>query len=186
MEAKTYLQLRETIRNGDCVLWQGKGIVPWMILKFTEHSHASLIVRFKEAKGLDDRVFMVEALGGGLDFTCLSTRLAKDKGRAFLFQPNCLWQGSQEQIRVMAIDAKVRGIKYDYKSLIANLFGRVSNDVSRYFCSEFVWVKWGRTGVLGNGNLTELGALMLKKNKAPRPGDVPSWVHGKLTEIIKE
>jgi len=184
MEQIPYLQLRETIRNGDCILWQGTGFVPWAIMKWTDYSHASLVVRFQEAKGFEERVHIVESLSGGLKFNCLSYRLEKDKGRAFLFQPNCLWQNSQERIRVAAINDKVRGIKYDYKGLFTNLLGRVNNDAGRYFCSEFVWVKWGENGVLGNGNLTELGEKMLKKNKAPRPGDIPLWMNGKLTEII--
>lgn len=186
MKANTYIQLREDIRSGDCILWQGKGFVSWLIQKWTDYSHASIVVRFQEAAGLGERVYMVEALAGGLTFTLLSERVKHSKGRVFLFQPHCLWESSQQMIRHDVLGALARGVKYDYKGLFANLFGRVSNNASRYFCSEFVWVKWGKGGVLGNGNLTDAGAAALKRNKAPRPGDIPLWVNGELTEITKE
>ena len=185
MEAKTYLQLREDIRSGDCILWQSKGLVPWLIMRWTEYSHASLVVRFQEAAGLQDRIYMIEALSSGLTFTLLSERVQQMKGKAFLFQPHCLWQNSQEVLRHDALNALAKGIKYDYKGLFGNLFGRVNNNAKRYFCSEVVWVKWGKAGVLGNGNLTDAGAAALERNKAPRPGDIPLWINGTTREIVK-
>jgi len=185
MIQQTYLQIRETIRNGDCILWQSRGIVPWIIQRFTAYSHASLCVRF-DAPGMTDRVYMVEALSGGLKFTLLSERIAGMRGRAYLFQPSCLWGVNQERIRADTMTALSMGIKYDYKGLFGNLFGRVSEDAKRYFCSELVWAKWRKSGLLGNGCLTDAGKIALERNRAARPGDLPAWVMGRTFEIIKE
>lgn len=183
---KTYDEIRPSLRTGDCVLWQSRGLVPWVIQRWTDYSHAALIVLLDKYAGLTDRVFLVEAVSKGLQLTLLSQRIpAPGKGRAFIFQPCTLHGYSQNTIRADAVTATAAGIRYDYKGLIANIFGRVSMDARRYFCSELVWAKWHQAGVLRYDNLTSAGQRALERNRAPRPGDLPDWVRGEITEVTR-
>ncbi|SDB03706.1 hypothetical protein SAMN05660653_00169 [Desulfonatronum thiosulfatophilum] len=183
---KTYKEIRPLLRTGDCVLWQSRGLVPWIIQRFTAYSHAALVVRLDEYCGLKDRIFLVEAVSKGLVLSLLSGRIpATGKGRAFIFQPRTLYGYSQDKIRSDALTATARGVGYDFKGLFANVFGRVSTDAKRYFCSEVVWRKWDMAGVLRYDNLTESGQAALKAGQAPRPGDLPLWVNGTAREIVK-
>jgi hypothetical protein len=180
---KQYAEVRDTIRTGDCIQWKSKGLIPRIIRLWSEYSHSSLVVRFDKYEDMVDRVFLIEALSGGLTMTLLSKRIQETKGTVFLFQVNNHYDDSEAAIRRDASVALAHGIKYDYKSLFMNMMGRVSNDASRYFCSEFVWEKWRKSGML-RGNMTALGLKMLEKKRAPRPGDIPLWVHGKTTELL--
>lgn len=185
-QPKTYDEIRPSLRTGDCVLWQSRGVVPWIIQRWTDYSHAALIIRLDEYCGLKDRVFLVEAVSRGLTLTLLSERLPRPgRGRAFLFQPETLHEYSQNAIRADALTATAQGIGYDFKGLFANLFGRVSLNARRYFCSELVWAKWHKAGVFRYGNLTEAGQSGLDRNRAPRPGDLVAWVRGDVVEVTR-
>jgi hypothetical protein len=48
------------------------------------------------------------------------------------------------------------GIPYDYQSIFHQLFGKVSADARRLFCSEYCYLAYGFTG------------------KAPAPADMPA------------
>ena len=181
-QMKSYSDIRDTIRTGDCIQWKSRGVIPWVIQRWSEYSHSSLVVRFDKYKDMKDRVFLIEALSGGLTFTLLSDRLQKSKGKAYLFQIRTHYPDAEAMLRRDASIALASRIRYDFKGLFGNLLGRVSNDASRYFCSEFVWDKWRTSGML-LGNMTALGLDMLGKEKAPRPGDIPLWVHGTTAEI---
>ncbi len=186
MDVRSYDQVRPLLRSGDCVLWRSRGLVPWIIQRFTEYSHAALVVRLDEYEGLRDRVFLVEAVGSGVELRLLSERLPRDgRGRAYVFQPQTLRGYSQDWIRAEALTLAARGVGYDFKGLFGNLLGRVSTDAQRYFCSELVWNKWHKAGVLRANNLRPEGVEALRRGKAPRPGDIPDWMRGDTTEVTR-
>lgn len=174
MTPTPYVLLRPQMSTGDAILWQGEGLISGAIRKFSKYSHASLVIQFRKGNRKD--VFLVEALPSGLELRHLSSRLKEYKGRAFLyhtralpFQRDIMWK--------FAMDNCAKGMPYDYRGLLNNMFGRVSQDSKLFFCSEFVWEAWIR------GNYVEA------TEKAPRPGDIPEWdfFRGELTEIaIKE
>ncbi len=180
-----YKRLREEIRTGDCILWKSRGLLPWVIQLWSEYSHASLVVRLDLYAGLRDRVFLVEALSHGLALTLLSARLESTRGEAWLFHPDGLGAAEEDRLRESALLNCAKGAGYDYGGFLANLFGRVSMDAQRYFCSEHVWSEWKTAGVLTFAALTPLGAESHMLRLAPRPGDIPRWIYGTRTQLAK-
>lgn len=165
-----YKDLRSNIKTGDCILWQGESLLSRVIRYFSEYSHASLVIRLNEYEGLKDRVFLVEALSYGLKLKLLSERIRDYDGKVFHFEVP-LEIDERDRIRAFSLIKCAEGIPYDYHSLFWNALGRVNMDAKRYFCSEFVWAAWRAVGFVG-----QVGT-------APRPGDIPKWVKGKLARI---
>ena len=169
-----YDELRPMMRTGDAILWEGSGLLSWLIRRWSKYSHASLIVRMERYGDLRDTVFLVEALATGLELRRLSQRLEGYAGKAFWFQPSDLTTWQRDMIRSEALKACGAGIGYDYKSLFRNILGHVSMNARSYFCSEFVWDMWVRVKALFTYG---------QENRAPRPGDIESWVAGRTEEI---
>lgn len=169
-----YPVLRPWLTTGAVILWQGRSLLSRAIRLFTPYSHASLVVR-----GLDDldrnRVFLVEALETGLELRLLSERVKGYNGRVFAFRPYGLTKSAQGRVKSFAIDQCARGIRYDYKGLLANIFGRVSEDARRYFCSEFAALALEQAGVYRSAPFLGFHAA--------RPGDIPKWFVGETREI---
>lgn len=169
-----YPALRPWLTTGAVILWRGDSLLSRAIRLFTPYSHASLVVR--DLDSLDrNRVFLVEALETGLELRLLSERIKGYNGRVFAFRPYGLAKCVQERVKSFAIDQCARGIRYDYKGLFANIFGRVSEDARRYFCSEFAALALEQAGV--HRSAPFLGP------RAARPGDIPKWFVGETREI---
>lgn len=183
MSAERYQQVRSRFRTGDAVLWRSRGLLPALIRLWSDYTHASLVIRLDEYAGLRCRVFLVEALSGGLTLTLLSQRLAETKGGAWLFQPNGLGEEQSSLLRASALINAARRVRYDFKGFLANMLGHVSMDARRYFCSEHVWDEWDHANVLTPDVLTEEGRRAYQQGKAPRPGDLPRWIHGELVDL---
>lgn len=167
-----YKNIRSQMLTGHAIVWKGKGIISSLIMKWSPFSHASLIVRLREYKELKRRVFLVEALADGLEFRLLSERL-KEGGEAY-WLPTDMTIGQMSKSREHALLECARGIPYDYGSLFKNIFGRVSSNARKYFCSEFVWLNWVYAGYVR----TDEKILV-----APRPGDLPTNIDVKPIRI---
>ena len=125
-----YLKYREKIRTGDAILWKGKGIISWLIRRWSKYSHASLVIRLHKYKDFVNRVFMVEALSHGLKLTLLSKRIKDYDGEVF-WLPVKMDEGQRvKTIRYALVEcAETDG--YDYEGLFKNVFGRVSQDADK-------------------------------------------------------
>lgn len=178
--------VRQQIQTGDCVLTKGSGVVSKLIRLFTDFSHAMLVIKFDEYDNLEDRIFLLEASSRGNRFVLLSDVIDTYSGEKFLFKPNNKSDDIKSNIQEESLLQVSSQKKYDYSGLFRNIFGRISLDADEFFCSELVWYMWLKTGLLDSkSNLTETGLNKLNQNKAPRPGDIPKWVHGKLMKISK-
>jgi uncharacterized protein YycO len=111
----------------------------------------------------------------GLELRLLSKRLENYDGEAFWFHVE-MTEDQRSQILDFALTNCASGIPYDYESLFKNMLGRVSADATRYFCSEFVFDAWVHAGVTSYP----------PSGSAPRPGDIPKWAKGILTQITAE
>ena len=178
METKKYHEIRKELVTGDIILWRGKSLISRIIELFTLYSHASLVVRMDMAQ-LKDRLFVIESLPEGLSIRLLSKKINNYHGKSYLFQPTFVHlEGKEMQDKILewAFNKLARGISYDFKGLIANIFGRVHPDAKQYFCSEFVADALIENGIKSYG----------PKDKAARPGDIPKWFLGKTTQILKD
>lgn len=182
-----YKAVRDRFQTGDCVLTKGNGLISRIIRLWTEYSHAYIVVRPERYKGLEDRVFMLEAMQTGVRMVLLSDILKKYRGRIDLFKPAGKTPEIEKEIVINSFVAAASQIKYDFGGLFANVLRRTSVTIDSYFCSELVWVKWLKAGLISMNsyNLTMQGVIGLTHGKGPRPGDIPKWVHGELINKIR-
>lgn len=162
-----YYRHRPEIQSADLLQWQSKSLLGKMIRIFSpgaNHSSSTLCMSYH---GLEDRRWTTEALEHGLEINLLSDRLEAHNG--------CVWwhplkpehDPCRKRIAALSVlRATTRSNRgYDYDSLFKNIFGRVSADARRYFCSEFVYL---------NGR--DCGLPLPDEwpwEQAPRPGDMP-------------
>lgn len=154
-----YEKISKYILSGDVILWKGNHLISRAIRLFSEYSHASLILRLNEFEGLKDRRFVLEAVNKGITINLLSEAF-KEHGEAYLFSLKEEHNDKRDQIISWAMGKM--GTPYDFHGVFRNIFGRVSSDVKRLFCSEYVYESYKEAGIVG-------------EQKAPRPGDLAKW-----------
>jgi hypothetical protein len=158
-----YVLLRPAIQTGDVILWKGNSFAQRLIRIYGGYSHASLVVRFdRRTGGLEEHVFVVEAVGGGLKLDLLSESLKRAHGRAYHLRVP-LSDEQRTQAKDIALRWAEKSTPYDFGGVFRNVLARVSVDVGRLYCSEWCW--W----VLEQVNFVT-GKI------APRPGDLAKWL----------
>lgn len=157
---KMYMTVRHVMKTGDCILWQSRSIVGWLIRRFSgaNVNHASLVISLSEYGNLIDRRFLLEALEPGIVLKLMSRRLMKFKGKVWWYPLKDEYDDNRDRVGEWAL-LQV-GVPYDYKSLFKQTVGRVLADMKELFCSEYCFIGWIKSGIK-------------LKGKAPRPGDIP-------------
>jgi hypothetical protein len=153
-----YSEVREQMQDGDLLLWRGTSLIARAIQLFGErYNHASFVVI--TTKYDIKRVLLYEALSHGIEPTFLSVRLEKYKGTCYWLKLNKEYEGYRGALYQAANNYV--GTGYDYRSLLANIFGYVSVDAEKLFCSEYIYVSGLDAGLPGLVTLI-----------APRPDDL--------------
>jgi len=158
-ELKMYMTVRHVMKTGDCILWQSRSVIGWLIRKFSRGNvnHASLVISLSEYGELKDRRFLLEALGE-IELRLLSKRLEKFSGKVWWYPLKDKYDAYRDRMGEWAL--LEIGVGYDYKSLFRNILGRVSANAKEFFCSEYCFIGWKESGIPLTG-------------KAPRPADIP-------------
>lgn len=138
---------------------------------FSEYSHASLVVRMDEFCGDDNRICIIEAVWPHLEPSRLSSMLGGKHGEAFLYKTT-LPHEKRELMRIFALCKLFEHVRYDVQGVVFNLFGRVSLNAARYYCSEFVIDCYRNAGVV-------------QTDIAIRPGEIPDYINGTLIGLEK-
>lgn len=150
--------------NGDLLEFASQSWIGFIIRWITKKdvNHTALLWCVDEFKDIKDRKFIMEALSEGLELNLLSLRLKKYKGEVYWYPLKEKYHGCRDTVASVCLLAEGRTdeLRYDYVSIIRQLFGKVSVNVAKYsFCSEFAqWV------------LQKSGILMKQPN-ALRPGE---------------
>jgi len=156
-----YQDNRHRIKTGDAIQWRSHTALGFLIRMFSKGvNHTSLVVRI-EYYDPYDRVFLLEALEPGIVLTSLSRRLAMHNGEAFWLPLSTDFDNKRYAIGAWALSFV--GVEYDYESLFRQVFGRVSAEAKRFFCSEFAYLAWQNAGI----------PMKNPTGKAPRPCDIP-------------
>jgi len=159
MSLPLYEAVRDQFKTGDCLAWHsnslvGAGIrwrtVPSGIPKDSPLSvnHVSGVLRLKEYEGLQRRVFITEALEHGTVLNLLSRRLEEFDGYVYWYPLKRSWDDQRQAIGERLL--QYIGIEYDYKSIAEQIFGSVSVNVKKLFCSEYVYFSYGFSGKAPN------------------------------------
>jgi len=146
MDLTIYNTVKDQMRTGDLLQWRSESIIGVLIRWRTdsEFNHSSLILKFSEYEGAEQRRYTTEALEHGTVLNLLSRRLEAFKGEVWWFPLKDELNEKRQSIGEVALS--LIGIPYDYKSIVAQIFGRVSADVRSLFCSEYCFVSYGFTG----------------------------------------
>lgn len=139
----SYEKIREGIRPGDMLAFHGCGIISRGIAIY-EHlktrvpiqqciTHVAMVC---SGPIILDRKLMLEADEGEVNARSVSATLSEYNGRVFWYplrEELCYFRSAMDLLCWNKI-----GKKYDYGSFFGNLFGNVSLDGRRYFCSELL------------------------------------------------
>jgi hypothetical protein len=155
MKIDKYNEVKGEMKTGDLLQWKSNSIIGaairWKTNSFVNHS--SLVLKLEDYEGIEKRRFTTEALEHGIILNYLSRRLEQFDGEVW-------WYPLKEddhkyRDRIGEIALSLIGVPYDYKSIFRQVFGAVSTDARRLFCSEYCYLAYGFSGV------------------APTPGDMP-------------
>lgn len=174
-DLSNYLKIRPILKTGDAIQWGSNSIIGKIIRTVTDSkvNHTAMVIRFPTYN--QDRIFIIEALNHGLVLNSLSNRLLSHKGEVYHLPLVPMPKSLRTKIGKTALDNKGKRIKYDYPSLVRNLFGRVEKNNSKVFCSEF-WYITIEESIKKYGNKKFLDLLGMSNeildNKAPTPADL--------------
>jgi hypothetical protein len=138
-----YLSFREHIKTADGLLWDSHTLLGNAIQFFTKSDINHFSVFFNEFNpDVTERKYQLEALSNGIDFTILSERLLNHKGKVYWLPIKDEYDHWRIDLAKWYLQQEGKGIKYDYKSLIKNVFGRVAYGTKSLFCSEYGYMAW--------------------------------------------
>ena len=161
-----YKEVREWMYTADLLTYDGDGAVAWAIQKWSPGAnHAGMVLHLPEYAGEFHRRWTMEATGHGVRMAFLSELLEKVNGEVW-------WHPLRTDIPDLETKRNAAGcwalerqgvVKYDFKGLLQFPFKKVSADINRLVCSEYVQFAWG------NGKIIPMlvGAVMNKPSDLP-------------------
>jgi len=167
-----YEDYRCNIHSGDLIEWGSNTLIGWCIRQFTgmDVNHTSLALKLEHFKHLENRRFIVEALGRGIEVNLLSKRLDKFSGTVYHLKLKPQYDRFRNDIAGWALDKL--GTPYDYKNLFMQAISRVNADARQFFCSEFAYLAYCSAGLICG-------------EQAPRPGEFTAYgLHETRVRIV--
>lgn len=156
----TYEELRSQLQTGDLLTYRTDGIVSAVIRWWsTGANHAGLVLDLKEYCGQENRKWTLEAVAGGVKLALLSRKLETIQGEVLWHPIKEEYDFSRQKIGEEALSYV--GIEYDFGSLFKNIFGLVSADMKKFFCSEYVFISWREAGLV-TGDKAPLPSMLEK------------------------
>jgi len=169
-----YGDIRERFREGDILLFRGRGILSIIIRAITRspYSHAGLVYLF------EGRVYCIEAVGAGVRIILLSELLKRYDGGIDYFEVQL---STEHRKSAVSFCFQQLGKIYDKPALVrffvALLFDRraVSPQDERWFCSELVAASYASQG----------SALVEAQDAYTSPSDIAMSPRVKLVCSVK-
>jgi len=166
-----YNSVRPYMRSGDLIEWGSASLFGGAIRLVTgkKVNHSSILLSLDKYEEFKDRRYVLEA-NRKVELNILSYRIREFKGTVFWSPLKPKYDHLRGQIAKWALDRE--GKDYDYQSLLANMFGKVSMDGKKFFCSEYYHMAMVAVGILPEG-------------KAARPGEFEKFnIHGRIMQIV--
>ena len=132
-----YYRVRNHMQVGDGISFRGTGALSDAISFFThqERTHWGNIGHWEDFEGTQEpRLPLYEAAEGEYNIRALSKKLMYYEGEAYWHPLRPEFNGYRVAMYRKMWD--LVGVKYDYGSLILNIFGRQPTDQAELFCSE--------------------------------------------------
>ena len=157
-----YDGLRSQIKTGDLIEFATTGFIGSMIQRKTKlkASHSSIVFRMPYEGS--QRRYIIEAIRTGVEINMLSDVLQHVEG-------TCTWYGLRpeydhlrDRLGEFAIRELAQHKKYDFKSILAQWFGRVRLNAERLYCTELCELDY-----------IDAGMIAPDPAGARRPGELP-------------
>ncbi len=176
-----YNQHRHLMKSGDLLTYRTNGIISTLIHIWSKDNHAGLVLAPKEFEGEENRRWTLEAIGSGVRTAYLSAVLEHVNGEVYWHQLKPEYDSLRNEIVSFALQ-HTGCTKYDFISLVKNIFGLVSADMNKLFCSEYVFLSWKSVDIVSGdtaprpSGLAELGVtlppILIVKSKETGPAPV--------------
>ena len=153
-----YKELRPYMRTGDVLEWSTTKPVGRIIQRFSgkDVSHTSGVFYLQDY----DRMLTVEAIGTGSSFTRIS-EVMESHNHMYWLQLKPEYDSKRLDIAQAQID--LLGTGYDFLSVGKSLFGHVSTDARKLYCTELIQFSFEQVGIIK------------PREKASWPGEVEDW-----------
>jgi hypothetical protein len=175
-----YESIRDGIKSGDGFEFAGATAIGHIIRFFSKQkvNHTALCLSIDEYSDyLGNRKFFLQANPGGIELSPISRYLNNFKGKAYYYR----LRATDQQRRLIADWALQQAdTPYAYKNLAQNIFGHVSADAQRLFCSEFRFIALVVGGVIPHLVFNKHTGCVYdvrngRKVPAPRPGELERY-----------
>lgn len=138
MPLELYNAVKDSMKTGDVIGWDGRSILHTAIDCFTkgEIGHVSQVIRLSEYEGLERRRFHSEATARGILPSLLSTHLKNYEGTVWWYPLKDEWNSKRTEIGERMIALMGRG--YDYTTLFKLAVFHPDVDDRELICSEYI------------------------------------------------
>lgn len=145
-DLSTYNAFKDQMKTGDLLQWHSNSLIGALIQWRTKSdvNHSGLVLRLSEYEGTERRRWTSEALENGVYPILLSRRLESFDGSVWWYPLKDEWNPKRQAIGECAV--ALFGVKYDYRSIFKQIFGKVSADARELFCSEYCFLCYGMDG----------------------------------------
>jgi hypothetical protein len=155
-----YYKYRSQMQTGDLLIYCTQGVISGMIRWWSPNAnHAGMILNLEEYQGEEFRRWTLEATAKGPRTAYLSRLLEHVNGKVYWHPLKPEFNYARNAIGCFALE-QVGVVEYDFISLFKNIFGTVSADLRKLYCSEYVFFSWLKGGIITG-------------DKAPYPSDLP-------------
>lgn len=158
-----YDGLRPLIKTGDLIEFASNGFIGTGIMAVTGRkvSHSSMVIRLPYQNS--PRRYIVEAVRTGPEFHLLSDVLQHYNGKVIWYGLKSEYDSKRDAIGDWLFHELSQKKGYDFKGVLMQLFGRVSLDAKRLYCTELCELPY-----------IEQGIIEPDPKGARRPGDLPA------------
>lgn len=144
-----YYAVREQMRTGDLLTYRTDGAISWTIRRWSPGAnHAGMVLSMDEYSGEEWRRWTLEATGHGPRMAYLSTLLERLHGEAYWHQLKPEFSEANRNAAGCWALEQQGVVKYDFAGVLKQMFGSVSADLSKLWCSEYVYFSWVKGKIL--------------------------------------
>jgi hypothetical protein len=136
-----YYNVRPLMKTGDLLTYRTHGFISNLIHYWSPENHAGLVLDLDVYQGEIERRWTLESVSGGVHMNLLSHILERVHGKVFWHPLKPEFNDKRADLMIFSLD-QVGCVRYDTKGLLKQIFGRVSADLEKLFCSEYVFLSW--------------------------------------------
>ena len=157
-----YREVRPLMQTGDLLIYDTDGLISEAIKWWSPGAnHAGMVLHLPEYEGEEHRRWTLEATGHGPRMAFLSKLLEVLHGKCYWHALRPEYDQFRNAIGCFALE-QVGVVEYDFEGILKQIFGTVSADLKKMWCSEYVFMSWRK-------------AKIVKGVIGPKPSELPGF-----------